>query len=148
MIKSICNANCNECPSKNTCKGCSETNGCPFGKQCFVANYILTGGIENYQTFKNSLIDEINTIKIDGMEQVTELYPLVGNFINLEYNLPNGNTVQFLQNDEIYLGAQVANIFDESGKTCFGVIARESFILICTYGENGEAPELLLYKHR
>ncbi len=147
MKTSVCGANCAECPSVKECKGCTETNGCPFGKQCYIAKYILTGGIENYQAFKKGLIDEINALNIDGMEKVTELYPLVGNFVNLEYPVPGG-TVKLLKNDEMYLGAQVRALFDDTGKTCFGVIARESFILICTYGENGAEPELVLYKRR
>lgn len=147
MKKSICGANCAECPSKEACPGCTETNGCPFGKQCYIAKYILTGGMENYVEFKKGLIDEVNTLHIDGMEEVRELYPLVGSFVNLEYPVPSG-TVKLLKDDEVYIGAQVKNLFDESGKTCFGVIARESFILICSYGENGTNPELVLYKHR
>lgn len=148
MKESICGANCAECPTKKACPGCAETNGCPFEKQCYIAKYILTGGEESYQAFKNSLINEINALGIDGMEPVTELYPLVGSFVNLKYPLPNGETVRFLHDDEVYLGAQVKNLFDDSGKTCFGVIARESFILVSEYGENGTAPELILYKRR
>lgn len=147
MKKSICGAKCAECPSKEACIGCAETNGCPFGKQCYIAKYILTGGMENYKSFKQNLLDEINALHIDGMEKVEELYPLVGSFVNLEYPVPSG-TVKLLRDDEVYLGAQVKNLFDESDKTCFGVIARESFILICTYGENCVNPELALYKHR
>lgn len=148
MKNSICGANCAECPSKESCRGCAETNGCPYGKQCFVAKYILTSGMENWQAFKKGLIDEINALDIDGMEKVTELYPLVGTFVNLEYPLPNGGTVKFLTDDEIYLGAQVKNLFDDSEKTCFGVIARESFILICEYGENCTNPEIVIFKKR
>ena len=44
-MSSICGAECNGCKfgENNHCQGCSETNGCPFGKQCFVAKYILFG---------------------------------------------------------------------------------------------------------
>lgn len=148
MKDSICGANCTECPSKGGCKGCAETNGCPFGKQCFPAKYISVGGKEAYRMFRNGLIEEINDLHIAGMEKVTELYPLVGRFVNLEYPLPNGGTVKFLQDDEIYLGAQVGNLFDESRKSCFGVIARENFLLVCEYGENGENPEIVTFRRR
>lgn len=148
MKKSICGANCAECPSVKECKGCEETGGCPYGKQCFLAKYIRTGGMENYLAFKRCLIDEINALRVEGMEQVKELYPLVGNFVNLAYPLPSGEAVPFLKNDETYLGAQVKNLFDDSGKSCYGVIARESFILVCEYGENGVNPELVAYKRR
>ena len=147
MERSICGVNCAECPSKEVCPGCRKTNGCPFGKQCYVANYILTGGMENYHMFKQGLVDEINDLHIEGMETVTQLYPLVGKFVNLEYPIPSG-TVKFLKDDEMYLGAQVKNLLDDSGRTCFGVIARESFILICIYDENATNPELVLFKRR
>ena len=147
MKESLCGANCAECPSRDVCPGCSATNGCPFGKQCFVAKYILTGGMEHYQAFKKGLIEEINALNVDGMEMVTELYPLVGSFVNLEYPIPSG-TVKFLKDDEVYLGTQIKNLLDDSGKTCFGVIARDNFILICIYEENGANPKLILYKHR
>lgn len=148
MNESICGANCADCPSKENCQGCVVTNGCPYGKQCFIAKYILSGGFENYLLFKKGLIDEINALNIDGMEKVTELYPLVGNFVNLEYPLPNGSAVKFLKDDETYLGAQVKNLFDDDGKTCYGVIAREGFVLVCEYGENGINPEIVIYKRR
>ncbi len=147
MKESLCGANCAVCPSKESCLGCAKTNGCPFGKQCYVAKYILIGGMENYQAFKKEIMDEINALHVDGMEPVTELYPLVGNFVNLEYPVPGGK-VKFLKDDEVYLGAQVKNLFDDSGKTCFGVIARESFLLVCEYGENNANPEIVVYKRR
>ncbi|MGN1451537.1 MAG: DUF3795 domain-containing protein, partial [Eubacteriales bacterium] len=130
------------------CKGCANTNGCPYGKQCFVAKYILTGGMEAYQNFKKGLMDEINALDIPGMEKVSELYPLVGRFVNLPYPLPSHETVRFLRDDEMYLGAQVKNLFDDNGKACFGVIARAEFLLVCEYGENCADPEIVVYKRR
>ena len=61
-MDSICGANCNDCGygKNNNCNGCRKSNGCPFEKQCFIAIYILTGGKENYELFKNQLIDEFN----------------------------------------------------------------------------------------
>lgn len=147
MKESICGANCAGCPSKEVCPGCAETKGCPFGKQCYMAKYILTGGMENWLAFKKGLMDEINGLNIEGMETVTELYPLVGSFVNLEYPVPSG-TVKFLKDDEVYLGAQVKNLCDKKESSCFGIIAREDFILICTYGRNGADPALTLYKRR
>lgn len=147
MNKSLCNADCENCPSREGCRGCENTCGNPFGKQCFIAKYILIGGIEKYLDFKKQLLAEINSLNIEGMERVSELYPLEGSFVNLEYPIHSG-TVKFLNDDEMYLCAQVKNIFDESGKTCFGIVARENFILICSYGENGENPEIEIYKKR
>lgn len=148
MKSSLCGANCAECPSKEACPGCVNANGRPFGKQCFVAKYILIGGMENYQTFKKGLIDEINALHIDGMETITELYPLIGSFVNLEYALPSGKSVKFLDDNEIYLGAQAKNVFHDGQNPCFGVVARENFILVCSYSINGTEPEVILYKQR
>lgn len=147
MERSICGADCTTCPTKESCNGCAETKGCPFGKQCFVAKYILTGGAAAYVEFKKSLIDEINALEIPGMAPVTELYPLVGSYVNLEYPIPGGKT-KLLRDDEMYLGAQVANLLDDSQKCCFGVIARESFLLVCEYGANCTNAELVLYRRR
>lgn len=150
-MESICGAMCDGCSygEKNNCKGCAATNGCPFGKQCFVANYILTGGKEAYETFKNKLIDEINDLNIPGMPKIKELNPLNGAFVNLNYPLPNGKSIQFLEDDNVYLGNQVECEFND-GETpkCFGILANMSFILISEYGENGDNPELVLYKKR
>ncbi len=148
MKKSLCGANCVQCPSKEVCPGCVETSGCPFGKQCFLAKYILDNGMESFQDFKRNLIGEVNALHIEGMETVTALYPLVGNFVNLEYPLPNDNQVKFLRDDEMYLGTQVKDLRDDSGKTCFGVIARENFLLVCRYGEKCTDPKIVIYKSR
>ncbi len=150
-MKSICGADCDNCGygKSNGCRGCVNTKGCPFGKQCFVAKYILTGGKENYELFKNQLIEEINEITIPGMPKIKELAPLNGSFVNLSYVLPNGKSTDFLENDEIYLGTQVESEFNDGNIIrCFGVLANMDFILISEYGQNGENPELIIYKKR
>ncbi len=150
-MSSLCGAQCEGCQfgQNNNCKGCSETNGCPFGKQCFVAKYILTGGIENFNEFKMQLIEEINSLGISGMPQITELNPLNGVFVNLEYNLPNGEKIKFLDDSEIYLGSQVESEFNDGELIkCFGIVANMDFILVCEYGPNGSDPELIVYKKR
>ena len=150
-MESICGVDCNNCEygKKNNCKGCKETQGCPFGKQCFIAKYILTGGKENYELFKNQLIKEINDLNIPGMSRIKELTPLNGTFVNLAYSLPNGQKVQFLDDNEIYLGTQVESEFnDETQIRCFGILANLNFILVSEYGPNGDNPELIIYKKR
>ena len=150
-MESICGATCNGCAygEKNNCKGCKATNGCPFGRQCFVAKYILTGGKEKYEMFKNQLINEINDLNIPGMPKINELNPLNGSFVNLNYTLPNGKSIQFLNDSDIYLGNQVESEFNDGEiKRCFGILANMDFILISEYGENGDNPELVIYKKR
>lgn len=148
---SICDADCNNCEygKSNNCKGCSETKGCPFGKQCFIAKYILTGGKENYELFKNQLIEEINSLNIPGMSKINDLFPLNGSFVNLSYTFPNGKDLKVLDNDNIYLGNQVECEFNDGELIkCFGVVANMDFILVSEYGPNGSEPELLIYKKR
>ena len=150
-MEAICGANCSNCGygKNNHCKGCSETKGCPFGKQCFVAKYILTSGKENFEAFKKQLIEEINSLEIAGMPKISELNPLNGSFVNLTYILPNGKKVQFLEDDDIYLGNQVECEFNDGEMIrCFGILANMSFILVSEYGPNGDNPELIVYKKR
>ena len=150
-MASICGANCDDCKygKNNKCKGCKETKGCPFGIQCFIAKYILTGGKENYEMFKKQLINEINSLNIIGMPKINELNPLNGSFVNLSYNLPNGKQVQFLDDNEIYLGNQVESEFNDGEIIrCFGILANMNFILVSEYEQNGENPELIMYKKR
>ncbi len=80
------------------------------------------------------------------MPKVEKLNALVGSYINLEYRLPNGKTVKYLDDNATYLGNQLECEF--GGNRCFGIAANMEFILICTYEENGENPELVIYKKR
>ena len=150
-MKSICGTDCNSCSygKNNGCRGCCSTNGCPFGKQCFIADYILTKGFKKYELFKAQLISEINDLNILNMPKIKELIPLNGALVNLRYPLPNGKTIQLLDDNDIYLGSQVESGFkDNDVVKCFGILANVNFILICRYEENGNNPELILYKKR
>lgn len=99
-----------------------------------------------FEAFKQTLIDEINALHIEGMPPVDKLNALVGSYVNLAYRLPNGHTVKFLDDNTTYLGNQLECEF--GGDRCFGVLANMDFILVCTYEKNGENPELVLYKKR
>ena len=150
-MKSICGINCSECEllKNNKCKGCLCADGSPFGKKCFIANYIEIGGKENLELLKKELINEFNSLNIDGMPKIEELYSLHGEFVNMEYPLPNGEYVKLLNDNEVYLGNQVACLFnDDEIKKCFGILANMSFLLVCEYGENGSNPEIIIYKKR
>ena len=99
-----------------------------------------------FEAFKKQLIDEINGLRIDGMPKLEALNALVGKYVNLEYRLPNGMKAKFLDDETTYLGNQLESEIVEG--LCFGVLANMDFILVCTYKEGGEDPELLLYKKR
>lgn len=99
-----------------------------------------------FEAFKKKLIEEINNLHIEGMPKVEKLSALVGAYVNLAYPLPNGTKVKFLNDQTTYLGYQLESEF--GGDRCFGILANMDFIMICTYGEEGANPELLLYKKR
>ena len=64
--------------------------------------------------------------------------------MNLEYPLPNGRNVKFLDDQTTYLGTQSESDFE--GDRYFGVLAGMGFILICTYEADRTSLELVLYK--
>lgn len=108
--------------------------------------YKHLAGAEEFAEFKRKLMDEINALQIEGMPKVEKLNALVGGYVNLEYRLPNGSKIKFLDDGATYLGNQLE--CDFGGDRCFGVVANMDFILVCTYEENGENPELVVYKKR
>ncbi|MBE6848167.1 MAG: helix-turn-helix domain-containing protein [Ruminococcus sp.] len=109
--------------------------------------YLTLGGKQQFEAFKQQIMDEFNTLlHIEGLPKVEHLNVLPGSFINLEYRLPNGRSVPFLDDKATYLGNQLECVF--GGDRCFGIAAGLDFLLVCTYGENGSDPELVLYKKR
>jgi len=108
--------------------------------------YKYLGGAGKFEEFKKQLISEFNDLKIEGMPKVEKLNALVGGYINMEYKLPNGQTVKFLDDNATYLGNQLECEF--GGGRCFGIAANMDFLLVCTYEANGENPELVIYKKR
>lgn len=150
-MNSMCGAKCDECEllKNNNCKGCISTKGCPFGKKCWIYKYIELGDKDNFELLKRNIIDDFNSLNIVGMPKVQDLYPLHGSFVNLEYQLPNGTSVKFLNDNDVYLGNQVECEFNDSEvKKCFGLLANLNFLLVCEYGENGINPEIIIYKKR
>ena len=144
-MKGICGVNCDSCEMKINCKGCEATGGKPFDGTCIAAEYIKVGGIEAFSEFKMQLMNEINELHVEGMPEIKELFCLCGSFVNLQYPLVNGTSVKFLEDRNIYLGAQVESPHIDR---CYGVVADTSFILVCEYGEGGSNPEIILYKKR
>ena len=143
---SLCGAQCHQCSQQNICQGCKATGGQPFGKSCFIARYIQLGGSEALDSFKAQLMEEINKLAIPGLPQVTDLVALNGRTVNLPYPLPSGQKVAFLDDDQVYLGAQLACEFDES--RLFGVVAGMEFVLVCSCDAEWTTPELILYRKR
>ena len=99
-----------------------------------------------FDRFKETLIKEINDLNIEGMPRVDSLYALMGRDVNLEYSLPGGMKVRFLDDEKTYLGNQLSSEIVEG--MCFGVVAGMDFILVCTYEAEGRYPELIVYRKR
>ena len=143
-MKTICGADCGECPFREECRGCVATCGKPFGGTCVAAEYIKAGGMERYHEFKRVLLGEVNALlEANGLPAADGLNELAGSFINLPYPLPSGETVRFLDDRKIYLGTQI-----EFADLYFGVVADTTFILISRYSVDGSEPELIAYRKR
>lgn len=145
-MDTICGANCAACHFRSDCRGCGETCGKPFGGTCVAAAYIRVGGRDAYAAFKNNLLAEVNRLlETAGIPSAEALFELPGSFVNLEYSLPNGQKVTFLDDTRVYLGCQIE--FADRG-VCYGVVADTDFILICSYSVNDSEPDLLFYQKR
>ncbi len=151
-MKTICGINCNECGLKESCGGCKSTNGHPFGETCMIAECCRSNGVEHCSALcssscklKKQLIDEFNALGIEDMKKVTNLNALKGSFVNLEYTLPGGQTVKFWNDNKIYLGNRICK---KNSDKYYGLIADENFLLVCEYGNNGDNPEIVVFKKR
>ena len=149
-MKSICGLDCEKCELKETCKGCTETDGQPFGGKCVIADCFYKNECKNRGDCQkvsckltSKLIDEFNALNIEDMPKITNLNALKGSFINLEYPLPNGKTVKFWDDNRIYLGNQIEK---KNSERCYGIVADEENLLVCEYGENGSGAEIVIYK--
>lgn len=112
----------------------------------FWKRYAEIGGRESFEAFQKQLMNEFNALHIEGMPEVKSLNVLHGALINLEYELPNGRKVRFLDDDATYLGNRLVCEF--GGERYFGIAANMGFLLVCTYEENGTNPELVVYQKR
>ncbi|MBQ3394543.1 MAG: DUF3795 domain-containing protein [Oscillospiraceae bacterium] len=134
-----CGSNCCKyCSRLSECGGCEKCAGHPFGGSCVAERNT------DFPELKQKLVEEINALTIDGLT-VDDLNLLTGAFVNLEYPLPSGTTVKILKDKDIYLANQIER---QDSERCYGVVADETFILVCEYGCNGADPEIILYKRR
>ncbi len=142
---SLCGLDCcGSCDRREACGGCVATQGNPFGGTCLAAECVKKGGQEGFLALKATLVKEINSLGLKGL-QIEDLNLLNGFYVNLEYPLPNGETVKFLNDHNVYLGNQIEI---PGSDRCYGVIADLEHLLVCTYGCNGADPEIILYKKR
>lgn len=53
--------------------------------------------------------------------------------------------MKLLDDTKIYLGCQIEKAH---GDRCYGLVADNSYLLVCEYGCNGANPEIIVYKKR
>ena len=149
MRTTICGLDCSGCSFKENCGGCVATGGKPFGGDCMVAKCCSANHCGDFPkrvcALKRKLIAEFNALGIPDMPQVTDLYALVGGFVNLEFRLPGGQMVKFWDDKCIYLGNQLPKIGTDR---CYGLTADENWLLVCEYGESGADAQIVVFKRR
>ena len=133
---------CNKCDKKDVYGGCLKTDGHPSEGMCIAAEWIKQNGYDGFLCMKQELIDEINKLNIKNLV-VHDLNLLNGSYVNLEYPLPNGQSVKLLKDNNIYLGNQIEIPGNER---CYGVVTDHDFLLVCEYGCNGADPQIVMYK--
>ena len=136
---SICGADCSACPWKESCQGCAQTGGRPFGVPCLVARHCQNGTLTER---KQNILAALNSLAIPDMEPVSDLVALKGSFVNLPYPLPGGEAVRFWADDQIYLGNQ---LHKRGSDRCYGIVADEQHLLVAEYGDQGAEPELVAF---
>lgn len=146
MEQALCGNHCRCCGLHALCGGCAANGGKPFGKACFAARYIRTGGRAAFEAFQKQLAAEVNRLEVPGMPPVQELLPVNGRFVNMAYRLPNGSRVALLKDDAVYLSCHLPCLFDES--SFFSVVADMDFLLVSLCGTGGREGELLVYRKR
>lgn len=135
---------CQKCDRREACGGCVETDGHPFGGSCAVAECVKAGGLGALAELKAALIGEFNALGIKDLH-IKELNLLPGFYINLEYRLPNGQSVKLLEDGKAYFGNQIE--IPESDR-CYGVAADDAYLLVCEYGCGGADPQIVRYQRR
>ena len=138
-VKHMVNENCSEAQARSYMKEL-------LPKLDYWKRYDELSDKGQFDEFKRKLMQEINDLHIEGLPKVEKLNALVGKYVNLEYRIPNGTMVKFLDDEKTYLGNQLESEF--GGDRCFGVIASMDFILVATYEAGGKNPELVVYKKR
>lgn len=92
---------------------------------------------------KEELIQRFNALSIEGMGEVTDLNPLPGAYVNLEYTLPSGQKVKLLKDEATYYANQLHR---QGTRRCYGLAAGEGYLLVCEYDDGGENPEIVVFQ--
>lgn len=89
------------------------------------------------------LIEQINSLNIEGMPKVTKLYGHKGEFVNIVCKLPNGKLDKILDNNKMYYTAELPK---SNSDRCFGVVTDKVQLAVFEYSKDGADAELILWK--
>lgn len=152
MKPTICGLDCTTCGYNGQCAGCAETGGKPFGGTCIVAaccsartDTACGDFAHGVCALKRQLIAEFNALGIPDMDEVTDLYALVGSYINIQYTAPGGETFRLWDDSRVYLGNQLEK---RGTDRCYGLTADEHYLLVCEYGPGGSDAEIVVFTRR
>ena len=95
------------------------------------------------QELKDKLMAAFNDLGIPDMPSVTELYALKGSVINIAYTLPSGKTIEFWDDDKIYLGYQLPK---QDSDRRYGIVADEQYLMVSEYSGYGSDAEIVVFK--
>lgn len=129
---------------KMTAVAVSQQTGTLWEECVLQPSVLKKGGIEALSNLKSTLIDEFNSLGIEDLH-IKDLNLLNGFYVNLEYQLANGQSVKLLEDNHIYFGNQIE--IPENDR-CYGVVADDKYLLVCKYGCDGTNPEIIVYKQR
>ena len=151
-MAAVCGLDCGQCEMRDSCAGCLETEGRPFkgAGQCPVYACCAEKGQGSCGQcgdceLKGRIIAEFNALGIPDMPEVTGLNTLAGSYVNLQYTLPGGQETKFWRDDRVYPGNQLEKL---GGGRCYGLLADETHLMVCEYGEDGADPEIIIFKKR
>ena len=89
------------------------------------------------------LINEFNSLNIDGMQKLTKLYGHKGEFINIPLKLPNGSTAKIFSDGKMYYTAELKK---QNSERCFGLVTDKSQLAVIEYSAGGKDAELIIWK--
>lgn len=89
------------------------------------------------------LIEQFNSLGIEGMPELTKLYGHKGDFVNIECKLPNGEVAKILDDNKMYY---VAELPKTDSERCYGLVTDKKQIAVFEYSKGGTDAELVIWK--
>ena len=94
------------------------------------------------QEHQERIINRIHELGIEELRSVQSLEVLGGDYINLECELPNGQTAKLLDDHKQYLACQVEKAGSDR---CYGIAADGHQIAVYEYGCGGAHAQLVAW---